>query len=665
MAGLVLPKAYYVCRADPPGLSLGGSASFLRQLAACSHADVAFAAALGLAFAGALRLFPRRAVFAAGAAAFAAAIAFAVANLEIIARLRTPLTYALIYLAGDPRLLRSSVAPFFTARVLAALLGAPALFLALAALTARRAAPRRSVLAAAAGALAVFCAYGAAVVRESGWREPEDRRIADSPHFTLLASIAAEIAGRPAVLLPPDFPPEDARDFEPPAAAAPDSRAPAGPRPRNVIVLVMESTPAFYSSAYGSPYDATPNLAAEAAHALVFDAAYCHVGRTTNSLVAIALSTIPPITWKDLTQEYPHLAGASLAEPLAARGFRTAFMTSGDLEWGDERRFLAGRGFAEVLDHRDLAGGNMLSSWGGEDRWLVDGMIRWLDRDRARPFCLVAWTDQTHQPYEPSPGQEEINFFRGRPPPGDEWSLGRYLNVLHETDRHLGRLFAALRERGLADDTLVVVTGDHGEAFGFPHDVYMHGFALYEENVRVPLLLWNPRLFAGGARSGTIVSHVDLAPTVLDLLGVAAPPGWQGRSAFAADRPPRAYFYAGKGEFLLGVREERWKYNRRRERGARDALRSRRGPDGAARPGVRRPRAVPAAPAAARCVGGLRAAAARRDRGPAAVARACSQPFRQVASGHHVGAHGCAALQLVSRPEGRLTKSGGRLTLGR
>jgi arylsulfatase A-like enzyme len=78
--------------------------------------------------------------------------------------------------------------------------------------------------------------------------------------------------------------------------------------------------------------------------------------------------------------------------------------------------------------------------------------------------------------------------------------------------------------------------------------------------VRVPLVLWNPRLFAGGARSGTIVSHVDLAPTVLDLLGVAAPAGWQGRSAFAADRPPRAYFYAGKGEFLLGVREERWKY---------------------------------------------------------------------------------------------------------
>jgi len=105
-----------------------------------------------------------------------------------------------------------------------------------------------------------------------------------------------------------------------------------------------------------------------------------------------------------------------------------------------------------------------------------------------------------------------------------------------------------------------VITGDHGEAFGDPHDAWGHGSRLWEENVRVPLMIWSPRLFPEAARSATIGGHVDVNPTVADLLGLPPAPSWQGRSLFAPGRPPRTYFYAVRDSYLLGVRDDAWKY---------------------------------------------------------------------------------------------------------
>jgi arylsulfatase A-like enzyme len=107
---------------------------------------------------------------------------------------------------------------------------------------------------------------------------------------------------------------------------------------------------------------------------------------------------------------------------------------------------------------------------------------------------------------------------------------------------------------------MIVVTGDHGQAFGDPHDSYMQGRTVYEEDVNVPLLLWYPRQHRAAVRSATIGSHIDLAPTIVDIAGFPAPPDWQGRSLFAATRAPRAYFYVAEDHFTLGVREDNWKY---------------------------------------------------------------------------------------------------------
>jgi arylsulfatase A-like enzyme len=373
--------------------------------------------------------------------------------------------------------------------------------------------------------------------------------------------------GNHAVRLAGSFRAEDLADFEPLRQALMrgplsqtrgGARLVAARRPPNVILLVLESVAARWASLNHGPYDSTPNLRAESSRGVVFDNFYAHIGRSSNSLGSILLSTFPKLDFSDLTEEYPRLPGTSIASVFHDRGYRTAFITPSDVDWADWRSFLDRRGFDEVLDHHQLPCPTLLSSWGMEDRCAVDGMTRFIEKDPTRPFFLMAWTQQTHHPYEPTPGVPVIDFVRDTVT--DAYDLGRYLNVLHETDRHIARLFETIRRAGLEQDTLIVVTGDHGQAFGDPHDSYMQGRTIYEEDVNVPLLLWYPRNYKAAVRSGTIGSHVDLAPTIADIAGFPAPPDWQGRSLFAADRAPRAYFYVAEDHFTLGVREENWKY---------------------------------------------------------------------------------------------------------
>jgi arylsulfatase A-like enzyme len=170
----------------------------------------------------------------------------------------------------------------------------------------------------------------------------------------------------------------------------------------------------------------------------------------------------------------------------------------------------------------------------------------------------MGWTTQTHHPYEPTPGVPVIQMLHEPVP--DQWELDRYLNVLHETDRHLGRLFDTLRRLRLDQDTLVVVVGDHGQAFGYPHNTYIQGRTLYEEDVHVPLMMWYPRVYKAPARSNVVGTHVDLAPTIAELVGMPPAPDWQGRSLFDGTRTQRAYFYVADDQFTLGLREGPWKY---------------------------------------------------------------------------------------------------------
>ena len=557
----------------PAAPTLHAGWDYFRDLAAISFVDVLYAALLWGSGSAALMLsgrWPRlrRTIAASVEAAAAVSGLYALASVLFFNVFGGFLTYPLFALVGDVHMLRSSVEARVSVAILVALAAVPLVHVGLVAATLRwlpaNRGPKWRPPAIACALLIVWVAAGQQWFALE-WTTRRDRQVANNAPWVFAASWWQAFAGDGVVRMAESFRAEDLADFEPlraalmrgPLSQAGTVRLLAARRPPNVILIVLESVAARWAGLNHGPYDSTPTLKTEAARGIVFDNFYAHIGRSSNSLGSILLSTYPKLDFSDLTQEYPRLPGTSLASVFHDRGYRTAFVTPSDLDWADWRTFLARRGFDDVIDHHQLPCQTLLSSWGMEDRCAVDELIQLVERDPAQPFFLMTWSQQTHHPYEPTPGVPLIEF--AREPVVDAYDLNHYLNVLHETDHHLERLFEAIRRAGLQQDTLIVVTGDHGQAFGDPHDGYMQGRSVYEEDVNVPLLFWYPRLYKAGARSATIGSHVDIAPTIATLAGFPTAPDWQGRSLFAPNRAPRAYFYVAEDHFTLGVRDENWK----------------------------------------------------------------------------------------------------------
>jgi len=551
-AAFVAFKAAFLAVPHAPG-----PADFVHDLAGISHRDLLFAAAAWACARGLLAAARGRAQSAialAFVACCAAVCLYALASVIAFRPLGGFLTWSLLQLIGNVRMLGSSVRLYLTPTVVLGLVGAPTLYVALVAASVRWIPPvGRRTATVVLMAAAAWAAYGEYVFA-TDWYTHNDWRVAENAPWVLVSSTwRAWRGGEAPVKLPDAFDAADLADFEPPPPRPPR----AVPRPPNVLFIVLESVSARWTSISGGRYDTTPTLKAESAHGLVADSFYAHVGRSSNALAAMLLSIYPKLDFRDFTEEFPHPKQPSLAQLFRARGYRTAFITPSDMDWAGWRDFLKERGFDEVRDYRGLPCTNLISTWGVEDRCMVDGMLEYIGK-ASGPFFVMGWTTQTHHPYEPSPDAPFLHLLREQTP--DDYELERYLNVLHETDRHLERLFEAVRQRGIADDTVVVVIGDHGQAFGYPHDSYVQGRTAYEEDVHIPLLIWSPRLYPSPAEARAIASQVDLPPTIADLAGLAAPREWEGRSVFDPQHPPRAYFYVAQDQFKLGVREHDWKY---------------------------------------------------------------------------------------------------------
>jgi arylsulfatase A-like enzyme len=173
----------------------------------------------------------------------------------------------------------------------------------------------------------------------------------------------------------------------------------------------------------------------------------------------------------------------------------------------------------------------------------VQSALDWLDGHRGERFFLFLHTYQVHDPYTPP---EEFDIFADASLTGEanrhERNLRAYAGEVLYADSQIGRLLDGLWERGLAEQTVVVITADHGEAFG-EHGAQGHTWVMIEEVLRIPLLLRAPGQVPEGVRIAAPVSLVDVTPTLLALTGIAAPKGLQGTSLLPiiADADAGAY----------------------------------------------------------------------------------------------------------------------------
>jgi arylsulfatase A-like enzyme len=320
---------------------------------------------------------------------------------------------------------------------------------------------------------------------------------------------------------------------------------------RNVVLISLESTGARYLPCYGAQRDATPNLTRLAKTSILFENAYAATPESIKGLFSVLCSRYPAFDTKG--DNYAAVRTPSIAQRLADTGYRTALFHSGRFMYLGMNAIVQRRGF-ETLEDAGAIGGNFNSSFGVDEPATVERMLKWIDSlPKGQRFFVHYLPIAGHHPYvTPEQG-----------PFPDAEDADQYLNALHYGDAALGTFFDGLRRRGLDTNTLFVIYGDHGEAFGQHEGNFGHTLFLYEENVRVPFLIAMPGAMSESKRVKHIASLIDLAPTVLDLLGLGVEPDYQGTSLLSGgggDVGERAaLFYTDYSLPLIGVRDGKWK----------------------------------------------------------------------------------------------------------
>jgi len=296
----------------------------------------------------------------------------------------------------------------------------------------------------------------------------------------------------------------------------------------NVILITLDSTRADRMGFLGSKARLTPNLDALAKQSLVFEHAYAQSPRTLASHGALLTGTYPP---------YNHVneLGAGLAASLPylpdllhGAGYRTAAFV-GTLALDPRNGFAPGfdRGF-DTYDagfHVPQAGENRYATVERRGSEVAARALAWLQRSGKGPFFLWLELNDAHAPYQPPAAYAHA----GSP----------YNGEIKYEDAQVGKLLATLRASKVFDGALIVIAGDHGESLG-AHGEEAHGVFLYDETIRVTLLLKLPQNRAAHAQPH--VRLVDVAPTVLEVAGLPVPPQMQGQSLLRAVRQ------AGMGE---------------------------------------------------------------------------------------------------------------------
>jgi choline-sulfatase len=364
-----------------------------------------------------------------------------------------------------------------------------------------------------------------------------------------------------------------------PGSPPPETADPVGVRP-NVIIVLVDALRADRLGAYGFDERPTsPNLDALAAQSIVFERAVSQSGWTVPS-VASLFSGVYPRTHQVLRFIEPkaHLEGQAegtgpvlmdalsmdhetLAEQFSEAGYSTAAILKSDV-------INAGRGFDQGFDTFQFLAKKP------KDRLdtgaqMTDAAIAWLDgrNDQGRPFFLYLHYMDPHTSYiAPEPfyskystgfdsdldgnhaGVVAFNEPDGPEPTADDIGklLALYDAEIEYWDTQFGRLMGHIDSAGLAGDSIVVVTADHGEAF-WEHGMFEHR-GVFQENIHVPMIFRVPGVEAG--RIGSWVQMMDIGPTLAELAGVPFGEHWVARSHAPA--------ILGEGEVVEKVVYSEW-----------------------------------------------------------------------------------------------------------
>jgi arylsulfatase A-like enzyme len=324
----------------------------------------------------------------------------------------------------------------------------------------------------------------------------------------------------------------------------------------NVLLIIWDTVRAASLSLYGYARNTSPVLDSLAADAIVFDRAVAAAPWTLTSHGSLFTGYYP----FDLVADWVVPLGdehTTIAEAMAAGGYRTGGFV-GNRAYSS-RLWGLDRGFMHYESHPELTVGSILDSaplfrhlrrlgnrwlgtyWIAGEREAPDiarRFLRWQARDTARPFFAFLNLFDAHSPYtSPAPFDQMFGApkLRGiipdvRPTEDQIRDLrDAYDGSIAFLDQQLGVLLEELRRRGVLDNTVVIVTSDHGEHFG-EHGLLDHGNSLYMPLLHVPLVIMLPESAAWGQRVTAAVSLRDIPATLVDLTGIRPQQPFPGAS---------------------------------------------------------------------------------------------------------------------------------------
>jgi arylsulfatase A-like enzyme len=343
------------------------------------------------------------------------------------------------------------------------------------------------------------------------------------------------------------------------------------------IIYLVDTLRADHTTPYGYSRDTTPELAAFSRDGVVFEQAISAASWTKPAVASIMTSLLPGRHRAVQLRDSLDPGLVTLAEMVRAHGFTTGAAVANSVIYS------AGTNFDQGFDFfAGLHGAGNRPSKVVEAGPVVDSALGWLDERRGFPTFLYVHTMDPHVPYTPPapfdrkyephptpdhPGQDPRYDFKE--PLDRDRLVAQYDGEIAYGDQEFGRFLRELKTRGLYDRALIVFVADHGEEFE-DHGKWLHGRSVFDELIRVPLIVKFPGRKDAGRRVAQQVQAVDLLPTVLEHFGLPVPAApvitghpLQAVLAGGAPEPPAVSEISHRGFVAHGMRTGRDKYVRR------------------------------------------------------------------------------------------------------
>jgi phosphoglycerol transferase MdoB-like AlkP superfamily enzyme len=294
----------------------------------------------------------------------------------------------------------------------------------------------------------------------------------------------------------------------------------------NVVLVSSESYGAEFSRLYGGARDLTPDFDRIAQQGLWFRHAYASGTRTVRGLEAFA-SSIPPIPTVSILRRPGFENVATWGAVMRSLGYRTSFLYGGYGYFDNMNAFFADNGF-DVEDRKSIDDVRFENIWGVADEDLFDHSLDYFDRLHAegRPFFSIVMTTSNHKPFTFREGLEP----QGIPPEGG----GRAAGVRY-ADFALGKFLRDAEGHAWFDDTVFVVAADHGARVYGAEDIPLKTY-------EIPLMIWSPKHIEP-RRVDALMTQIDIAPTVLGLLGMPYEAPFFGQDALHTPDAGRVAFF--------------------------------------------------------------------------------------------------------------------------